>query len=44
MGTIHYRAVDVSGLKISYREAGPTDAATLLLLQGFPTAATCSAI
>jgi pimeloyl-ACP methyl ester carboxylesterase len=38
METIHYRAVDVGGLKISYREAGPTDAPTLLLLHGFPTA------
>jgi pimeloyl-ACP methyl ester carboxylesterase len=38
MGTIHYRAVDVNGLKICYREAGRTDAPTLLLLHGFPTA------
>jgi pimeloyl-ACP methyl ester carboxylesterase len=38
METIHYRAADVGGLKISYREAGPTDAPTLLLLHGFPTA------
>jgi pimeloyl-ACP methyl ester carboxylesterase len=38
MGTILYRAVDVNGLKISYREAGRTDAPTLLLLHGFPTA------
>jgi pimeloyl-ACP methyl ester carboxylesterase len=38
MGTIHYRAADVNGLKISYREAGRTDASTLLLLHGFPTA------
>jgi len=38
MGTIHYRAADVDGLKISYREAGRTDAPTLLLLHGFPTA------
>src|ERR1700757_5257509 len=38
METIHYPAVDVGGLKISYREAGPTDAPTLLLLHGFPTA------
>src|SRR5277367_1930267 len=38
MGTVHYRKVDVNGLKISYREAGRTDAATLLLLHGFPTA------
>src|SRR5271166_586963 len=38
MGTIHYRAADVDGLKISYREAGRTYAPTLLLLHGFPTA------
>jgi pimeloyl-ACP methyl ester carboxylesterase len=38
MGTTHYRSAEVNGLKISYREAGPTDAPTLLLLHGFPTA------
>jgi pimeloyl-ACP methyl ester carboxylesterase len=38
METIHYRAADVNGLKISYREAGRTDAPTLLLLHGFPSA------
>jgi pimeloyl-ACP methyl ester carboxylesterase len=38
MGTIHYRAADVNGLKISYREAGRPDAPTLLLMHGFPTA------
>jgi len=37
METIHYRAADVNGLKISYREAGRTDAPSLLLLHGFPT-------
>src|SRR5271163_616076 len=37
-GTVHYRAADVGGLKISYREAGRADAPTLLLLHGFPTA------
>src|ERR1700741_1605332 len=36
--TIHYRAANVDGLKISYREAGRTDAPTVLLLHGFPTA------
>jgi pimeloyl-ACP methyl ester carboxylesterase len=35
---IYYRAADIDGLKISYREAGRTDAPTLLLLHGFPTA------
>ena len=38
MRTIHYRAADVNGLKISYREAGRPDDPTLLLLHGFPTA------
>ncbi len=38
MQTIRYLATDVNGLKISYREAGRTDAPTLLLLHGFPTA------
>jgi pimeloyl-ACP methyl ester carboxylesterase len=38
MGTIRYRAAEVHLLKISYREAGPTDAPTLLLMHGFPTA------
>jgi pimeloyl-ACP methyl ester carboxylesterase len=38
MPTVHYRAVNVDGLKISYREAGRPEAATLLLLHGFPTA------
>ncbi|MGB9379629.1 alpha/beta fold hydrolase [Candidatus Binatus sp.] len=38
MGTINYRAADVNGLKASYREAGRTDAPTLLLLHGFPSA------
>jgi pimeloyl-ACP methyl ester carboxylesterase len=33
-----YRAIDVDGLKIFYREAGPTDATKLLLLHGFPSA------
>src|SRR6202008_4043158 len=36
--TIHYRAANVDGLKISYREAGRTDAPTVLLLHGFPSA------
>jgi pimeloyl-ACP methyl ester carboxylesterase len=38
MGTIRYRAAEVNGLKISYREAGRTDAPTLLLMHGFPSA------
>jgi pimeloyl-ACP methyl ester carboxylesterase len=38
MATIAYRTADVDGLKIFYREAGPTDAPALLLLHGFPSA------
>ena len=38
MESIHYPAADVGGVKVSYREAGPSDALTLLLLHGFPTA------
>lgn len=38
MGRVRYSQVDVAGVKIFYREAGPTDAATILLLHGFPTA------
>jgi pimeloyl-ACP methyl ester carboxylesterase len=38
MTSIHYRKVDVDGLKVFYRDAGPADAPTLLLLHGFPTA------
>jgi pimeloyl-ACP methyl ester carboxylesterase len=32
-----YRTVNVDGLSIFYREAGPTDAPALLLLNGFPS-------
>lgn len=35
--TIHYRTVEIDGLDIFYREAGPEDAPTVLLLHGFPT-------
>ncbi len=38
MQRIYYRAADIGGPKISYREAGRPDAPTLLLLHGFPTA------
>ncbi|MEQ8848685.1 alpha/beta hydrolase [Botrimarina sp.] len=34
---IRYRTVEVDGLEIFYREAGPADAPTVLLLHGFPT-------
>ena len=38
MATTHYVAANVDGLKISYRTAGRTEAPTLLLLHGFPSA------
>jgi hypothetical protein len=44
MKSIYYRAVDIGGIKISYREAGRPDAPTLLLLHGFQAPGTCSAI
>jgi hypothetical protein len=37
MNQVHYRTVDVDGVKIFYREAGPAAAPTILLLHGFPT-------
>jgi hypothetical protein len=33
---VFYRTVTVSGLSIFYREAGPKDAPTILLLHGLP--------
>src|SRR5437867_115384 len=38
MRKVSFRKADVEGLNIFYREAGPTDAQTLLLLHGFPSA------
>jgi len=38
MTGVNYRTVEVDGLRIFYREAGRADAATLLLLHGFPSA------
>ncbi|WP_405594347.1 alpha/beta fold hydrolase [Streptomyces sp. NBC_01092] len=38
MTAIAYRTTDVNGLKVFYREAGPSDAPKLLLLHGFPSA------
>jgi pimeloyl-ACP methyl ester carboxylesterase len=38
MTFIAHRTVDVDGIKIFYREAGPADAPKLLLLHGFPSA------
>ncbi|SEG66744.1 Pimeloyl-ACP methyl ester carboxylesterase [Methylobacterium sp. 190mf] len=34
---VHYRSAEVNGLNIFYREAGPKDAPTVLLLHGFPS-------
>ena len=39
--TVHYKTVRVSGLDVFYREAGPCDAPTILLLHGFPTSSSC---
>ncbi|MEL6106400.1 MAG: alpha/beta hydrolase [Planctomycetota bacterium] len=36
-GQIHYRTERIDDLDIFYREAGPKDAPTVLLLHGFPT-------
>jgi len=36
--SVSYRKVDVDGIGVFYREAGPKDAPTILLLHGFPTA------
>jgi len=38
MTTVNYRRAEVDGLNVFYREAGPADAPTLLLLHGFPSA------
>lgn len=35
--SISYYTVDIQGLNIFYREAGPADAPTVLLLHGFPS-------
>lgn len=35
--SISYHTVDIQGLEIFYREAGPADAPTVLLLHGFPS-------
>src|ERR1700755_1177068 len=34
---IKYHSIDVNGIKVFYRDAGPSDAPTLLLLHGFPS-------
>jgi len=38
MSTVRYRNQDVDGIRVFYREAGPKEAPTILLLHGFPTA------
>ena len=38
MTAITYRSTDVNGLKVFYREAGPSDARKLLLMHGYPSA------
>ncbi|QDV62897.1 alpha/beta fold hydrolase [Crateriforma conspicua] len=35
--TVHHRTDQVDGLEIFYRESGPADAPTIVLLHGFPT-------
>ncbi len=35
--SVHHRTVEIDGLEIFYREAGPRSAPTVLLLHGFPT-------
>ncbi|WP_405866263.1 alpha/beta fold hydrolase [Streptomyces sp. NBC_00005] len=37
MTTIHHRYATVRGQRLFYREAGPADAPTVVLLHGFPT-------
>src|ERR1044072_2887396 len=37
MAEIHHRHAHVRGPRLLYREAGPADAPTLVLLHGFPT-------
>ncbi|MCV3768269.1 alpha/beta fold hydrolase [Rhizobium sp. TRM95796] len=34
---VHYRTVEVDGVNVFYREAGPKDGPVVLLLHGFPT-------
>jgi len=33
---VHYRTIDIDGIKLFYREAGPANAPAVLLLHGFP--------
>jgi pimeloyl-ACP methyl ester carboxylesterase len=34
---VYHRTVDINGVEVFYREAGPADAPNVLLLHGFPT-------
>lgn len=34
---VHHRTVEIDGLRLFYREAGPAEAPAVLLLHGFPT-------
>jgi hypothetical protein len=43
MVDVEYRTADVEGLTVFYREAGASDAPTLVLLHGFPSASHISA-
>jgi pimeloyl-ACP methyl ester carboxylesterase len=38
MNETNYRRIDIDGIEIFYREAGPKDKGSILLLHGFPTA------
>jgi pimeloyl-ACP methyl ester carboxylesterase len=35
--TVHYRTISIDGVNVFYREAGPADAPTVVLLHGFPS-------
>src|SRR3954463_12496487 len=37
MVTVHHRYATVAGHRLFYREAGPAEAPTIVLLHGFPT-------
>jgi pimeloyl-ACP methyl ester carboxylesterase len=37
MSSVAHRTIDIDGLSVFYREAGPKDAPAILLLHGFPT-------
>src|SRR5688572_19645832 len=34
---VHYRTMEIEGVKVFYREAGAPDAPVVVLLHGFPT-------